>query len=67
MAIPNDWVGRSILALDPRARLGIQVIAVRDALTGEFKLPPDPGAVLKPSDSLVLAGSDEALAKLASR
>jgi trk system potassium uptake protein TrkA len=65
MAMPDDWVGHTILALDPRARLGIQVIAVRDALTGEFKLPPDPGGVLKPSDSLVLAGSDEALAKLA--
>jgi trk system potassium uptake protein TrkA len=65
MAIPDDWVGKSILAIDPRARLGIQVIAVRDALTGDFKLPPDPGALLKPSDSLVLAGADEALAKLA--
>jgi trk system potassium uptake protein TrkA len=65
MAIPDDWVGKSILAVDPRARLGVQVIAVRDALTGEFKLPPDPGALLKPSDSLVLAGSDDVLRKLA--
>jgi trk system potassium uptake protein TrkA len=65
MAIPADWIGRSILALDPRARLGIQVIAVRCALTGGFKLPPDPAELLKPSDSLVLAGSDAALAKLA--
>ncbi len=65
MAMPDDWVGQTILALDPRARLGIQVIAVRDALTAEFRLPPDPGAVLKPSDSLVLAGRDDALAKLA--
>jgi trk system potassium uptake protein len=67
MACPNDWVGKSILAIDPRARLGIQVIAIRDALTGEFKLPPDPAGIVKPSDSLVLAGSDEALARLASR
>jgi trk system potassium uptake protein TrkA len=65
MAIPNDWVGKSILALDPRTRLGVQVIAVRDALTGEFMLPPDPTALLKPSDSLVLAGGDEVLAGLA--
>ncbi|MBM4383968.1 MAG: TrkA family potassium uptake protein [Deltaproteobacteria bacterium] len=65
MAIPNDWVGKSILAIDPRTRLGVQVIAVRDALTGEFKLPPDPTALLKPSDSLVLAGGDETLADLA--
>jgi K+/H+ antiporter YhaU regulatory subunit KhtT len=41
------------------------VIAVRDALTGEFMLPPDPTALLKPSDSLVLAGGDEVLAGLA--
>jgi trk system potassium uptake protein TrkA len=65
MAIPNDWVGKSILAIDPRTRLGVQVIAVRDALTGEFMLPPDPTALLKPSDSLVLAGRDEVLADLA--
>jgi trk system potassium uptake protein TrkA len=65
MAIPNDWVGKSILAIDPRTRLGVQVIAVRDALTGEFMLPPDPTALLKPSDSLVLAGKDEVLADLA--
>lgn len=66
MACPDDWIGKSILAIDPRARLGIQVIAIRDALTGEFKLPPDPTVLVKPSDSLVLAGSDEALASLAS-
>lgn len=64
MACPDAWVGKTILAIDPRAKLGIQVIAVRDALTGEFKLPPDPNAVVKPSDALVLAGSDDALARL---
>lgn len=63
MACPDAWVGRSILQIDPRAQFGIQVIAVRDALTGEFKLPPDPAEVMKPSDSLVLAGSDETLAR----
>jgi hypothetical protein len=52
-------------ALDPRARLGIQLIAVRDARTGDFELPPEPGTAPRPSDSLVLAGSDAALAKLA--
>ena len=45
---------------------GVQVIAVRDALTGQFKLPPDPSEPIKPSDSLVLAGSDEVLAELSS-
>jgi trk system potassium uptake protein TrkA len=64
MACPDDWVGRTILEIDPRAKLGIQVIAVKDALTGEFRLPPDPNVAVKPSDSLVLAGSDETLARL---
>lgn len=63
MACPDEWVGQTILQLDPRTRFGIQVIAVRDALTGEFKLPPDPVEVIKPSDSLVLAGSDDVLAR----
>jgi trk system potassium uptake protein len=63
MACPDEWAGRSILQIDPRAAFGIQVIAVRDALTGEFKLPPDPAQPMKPSDSLVLAGSDEILAR----
>lgn len=61
MACPDEWVGRSILQIDPRMNHGIQVIAVRDALTGRFTLPPDPAAPMKPSDSLVLAGRDDAL------
>lgn len=64
MACPDAWMGRSILQIDPRTHHGIQVIAVRDALTGQFKLPPDPSEPIKPSDSLVLAGSDEVLAEL---
>lgn len=64
MACPDDWVGRTILEIDPRAKLGIQVIAIKDALTGAFRLPPDPNVAVKPSDSLVLAGSDETLARL---
>lgn len=66
MTVPASWTGRSLLDLEPRERLGLQIVAVRDALTGELTLPPDPGARLKPSDSLFVAGRDEALEKLRS-
>jgi K+/H+ antiporter YhaU regulatory subunit KhtT len=40
---------------------------VRDALTGELMLPPDPAAKLKPSDSLLVAGRDDVLEQLDSQ
>jgi trk system potassium uptake protein TrkA len=64
MAVPESWVGRSLLELRPRGELGIQVIGIRDALSGELAIPPPPDAKLKPSDSLLLAGSDETLETL---
>ena len=63
MAVPEGWVGRTLRNLAAR-ELGVQVIAVRDALTDSARVPPDPDAALKDSDSLVVAGSDAALEKL---
>lgn len=67
IAVPEDWTGHTLIELEPREKLGLQVVAVRDALTGELTLPPDPGALLKPSDSLLVAGRDEGLEKLSAR
>lgn len=64
IAVPDTWQGHSLLELEPREKLGLQVVAVRDALTGVLTLPPDPAAALKPSDSLLVAGSDDVLEKL---
>ena len=64
IAVPESWTGRSLLDLEPRERLNLQIVAVRDALTGELVLPPDPSAKLKPSDSLLVAGRDDVLEKL---
>lgn len=64
IAVPEDWTGHSLLELEPREKLRLQIVAVRDALTGELTLPPDPAAKLKPSDSLLVAGQDDVLEKL---
>jgi trk system potassium uptake protein TrkA len=61
MAIPDDWIGKTLLDLAPRTALGLQVVAVRDALTSTLAIPPDPNAKLKDSDSVLVAGSDETL------
>jgi trk system potassium uptake protein TrkA len=67
ITVPASWMGRTLVELEPREKLGLQVVAVRDSLTGELGLPPDPSAPLKPSDSLLLAGRDEDLQKLGPR
>lgn len=64
ITVPESWEGRSLLELSPREKHGVQVVAVRDSLSGELAVPPDPSAPLKPSDSLLVAGSDEVLEEL---
>lgn len=67
IAVPEAWIGRSLVDLDPRTNLGLQIVAIRDALTGELILPPDPMVKLKPSDSLLIAGRDDVLEELNAR
>jgi trk system potassium uptake protein TrkA len=41
------------------------VVAVRDILTDQIRVAPDPDSKLKDSDTLLVAGRDEDLAKVA--
>ncbi len=65
MAVPNTWVGRSLRELRMRAEHGVAVIAVRDALTGRMNPVPDPDAALMDSETLLVAGSEDALDRIA--
>jgi trk system potassium uptake protein TrkA len=65
MAVPDAWVGRTLRDLKLPRTYRISVIAVHDVLTGDIKPVPDPDAVLKESDTLLVAGRDEELAKCA--
>lgn len=64
MAIPPDWIGKSLLEIGPREKLGIQVVGVRCALSDTVTVPPDPLAPLKDSDAAIVAGPDEKLRRL---
>lgn len=63
MAVPDSWQGKSLRDLDVRSRHEISVIAVHDVLADAFHLPPDPDALLKQSDTLLISGSATALEK----
>jgi trk system potassium uptake protein TrkA len=65
MAVPDPWVGQSLRELELPRRFRVSVIAVHDVLTDEMVPVPDPVAPLKESDTLVIAGRDEHLAKVA--
>lgn len=65
MAVPSDWVGRSLRELQLPRKHGISVVAVHDVLMDAIYPVPDPDALLKDSDALLVAGRDKSLAKAA--
>lgn len=67
MAVPRSWIGRTLRELDLPRRYGISVVAVRDYLSDAVDAVPDADKRLSDSDSLLVAGSDDDLAKMAKR
>jgi trk system potassium uptake protein TrkA len=65
MAVRDDWTGKTLRQLELRQKYGISVIALHDMLTDQIIAAPDPDALLKDSDSLLVAGKDEDLARAA--
>jgi trk system potassium uptake protein TrkA len=65
MAVPSNWVGRSLRELQLRRRHSITVVAVHDMLTDTMYPVPDPDGPLKESDTLIVAGTEGSLAAVA--
>ncbi len=65
MVVPGRWEGRTLRELQLPSRFKISVVAIHDVLTDQMFVPPDPDAPLKGSDTLVVAGSEEALRRAA--
>lgn len=64
MAPPEGFVGKTLRDLKLRNRFGVQILAVRDALTDHMQINPDPELLIKDSDVLVVLGENEALNRL---
>ena len=65
MGVPESWMGRTLRELELRQRFGITVVAIHDILTDKMAASSNPDVRLKDSDTLLVAGSDEDLAKAA--
>lgn len=64
MAAPQLFCGKTLKALDLRARFGIFVLAVREYVPERFNFLPGPDFVIKDSDSLMVIGRHEHLDSL---
>jgi trk system potassium uptake protein TrkA len=65
MAVPDSWMGQSLRTLRLPKRYGVSVVALHDVLMDTIVPVPDPDAPLKDSDTLLIAGRDDALERLA--
>ena len=64
LAVPDDWVGRSLRELELPRRYRVSVLAVHDMLKDQIIPVPDPDAPLKESDTILVAGADEDLERV---
>lgn len=65
MAVRDEWIGKSLRDLELRKHYAVSVIALHDMLTDRILTAPDPDARLKDSDTLLIAGHEEDLARAA--
>jgi trk system potassium uptake protein TrkA len=65
MAVPETWIGKSLRELELPRRHRISVVAVHDILQDEMIPVPNPDSLLKDSDTLLVSGKDEDLARAA--
>lgn len=58
-AAPKSWIGDTLRHLDVRAKIGVNIIAVRH--DSSIQVSPGPDYVVKPSDTIVALGKYSAL------
>jgi trk system potassium uptake protein TrkA len=66
MAVPDAWTGKTLRELSLRQNYNITVVAIHDVLTDQISATPQPDSRLKESDTLLIAGRDEDLARAGS-
>jgi len=59
MAPPNSFLGKSIAELQLRSRYHIEVIAIRDIVSGKFQMVPAADFVIKDGEVLVVVGKEK--------
>ncbi len=59
MAPPNSFLGKSIAELQLRSRYHVEVIAIRDIVSGKFQMVPAADFVIKDGEVLVVVGKEK--------
>jgi trk system potassium uptake protein TrkA len=65
MGGPDQWCGKTIRELALRQNHDVTIVAIHDVLKDRITGSPDPDAILMDSDTILLAGTDEALERVA--
>jgi trk system potassium uptake protein TrkA len=65
LAVPERWIGKSLRELELPRRHRVSVLAVHDILNDTITPVPDPDAPLKESDTILVGGADDDLARIA--
>lgn len=65
MAVPEEWIGKSLRDLGLPRRFKVTIIAIHDVLRDVMEAVPDPDAPLKESDTILVLGKEDDLAQLA--
>lgn len=63
IAIPDQWIGKTLKELALPRKHGIQVIAIQDQLMGRLNVVPDPEQPLRESDVAVVVGENRSLSR----
>ena len=63
MRVPQAWLGNSLRQLELRQQYGVSVVALHDTEKDEVVPTPDPDALLRTSDALIIVGREEDLAR----
>lgn len=63
VAVPSNWVGKSLAELDVRRQFGVTVIAVSDPAEG-MNISPDPTKPFTGSETVALLGENIAIDKI---
>ena len=61
MKTPPSWIDKTLRDLDLRSRYNISVVGIHHAGADNLSIPPDPTIPLLATDTLIIAGSDQAL------
>ncbi len=64
---PSDWVGKTLIELNVRAKYGINILAIRGEDENNITVSPSANYIIKQTDKLIAVGSNEDINEITSK